>query len=306
MNFRFSTRAAGNLVLLLTAFIWGSAFVAQRAGMDHLGPFAFNGLRQFVACACLAPLLWLLRRRDAAAGRPPAAKGTLAVAAISCGLALFVAASTQQIGLLQASSAHGGFITSLYILLVPLLSIFLGRRVHPLHLFCVAMGIAGLYFLCAMDGLASIGGGDWWLLACAFAFSGHILLVGRYARQVDPVALSLLQFLVVGLLSLPFIPVEHHWFACEPFTFGALRAAAVPFLYAAVGSSAIGYTLQIVGQRHTDATVASLIMCMEAVFAVLVGWAFGESLAPAEWLGCALLFAAILLAQLPVGRPAAP
>jgi len=305
MKLRLSIRATGNLLLLLTAFIWGSAFVAQRVGMEHLGPFAFNGLRQFVACACLTPLLWGLHRRNAAVGRPPSDKRALAVASISCGLALFVAATTQQIGLLHASSAHGGFITSLYILLVPLLSIFLGRRVHPLHLFCVALGVVGLYFLCAMDGLSSIGSGDWWLLACAFVFSIHILLVARYAQRVNPIALSILQFLVVGLLSLPFIPFEHHWFACEPLSLGALRAAAVPFLYAAVGSSAIGYTLQIVGQRYTDATVASLIMCMEAVFAVLAGWVFGESLTPAEWGGCALLFAAILLAQLPTDKPRA-
>lgn len=294
-----SRRSLGNVLLLLTALIWGAAFVAQRFGMDHLGPFAFNGLRSLLAGIVLLPVLWGAHRGRIALGRPASDHRALWRAGPLCGLCLFVAASTQQIGLMTSSAGHGGFITALYILIVPLMSLALHHPVRPLHLFCVALGVVGLYFLCATGGFSSIGRGDWWLLACAFTFSFHILVVAHYAPRVNPIALSILQFLVVGVLSLPFIPFEPQLFGSPAFAWTSLRAAAIPFFYAAICSSAVGYTLQIVGQRYTDPTVASLLMCLESVFAVLVGCLFGERLTPPELFGCLLLFIAILLAQLP-------
>lgn len=303
MGIRLTSRAIGNLLLLVTAFIWGSAFIAQRVGMAHLGPFAFNGLRSLLAGVVLVPVWWVFRRfRQAREPVEGSGWRTLALAGGLCGTCLFAASSAQQIGLMTATASHGGFITALYILIVPFLSCLGGRRVRLLHFFCAALGCVGLWFLCAMDGLSTIGRGDWWLLACAVIYSFHILAVARYAPAVDPVALSVIQFLVAGVLSLPWIPFEPQLFGCPAFSLAGLWGAIVPFLYAALGSSAIAYTLQIVGQRYTEPTVASLLMCLESVFAALVGCFFGERLTGAEILGCALMFAAILLAQVPERR----
>lgn len=305
MHVRIRPRVMGNLLLGLTALIWGCAFVAQRAGMEHVGPFAFNGLRSLLASVALGGVYWGMRavRTGQRERRGPREKTggarELLLAAGLCGLCLFVAASAQQIGLVDASAGHGGFITALYILIVPLLSLFAGRRVRWLHWFCAGLGVAGLWLLCAMDGLSGVGRGDWWLLGCAFAFSFHILVVAHFAPQVDAVALSALQFLVAGVLSLPLIPVEARLFGTPAFSWEALGRAWVPFVYAGLGSSAIGYTFQIVGQRYTDPTVASLLMCLESVFAVLMGVLFGERLTGHELAGCGLLFVAILLAQVP-------
>lgn len=304
MGIRLTSRAIGNLLLLLTAFIWGAAFVAQRVGMTHLGPFAFNGLRSLVAGVVLLPVWWGFRRFRQARGESVAAGGwrKLAVAGLICGTCLFAASSAQQIGLMTASASHGGFITALYILIVPFLAFVGGRKVRVLHFLCAVLGCVGLWFLCAMDGLSTIGRGDWWLLACAVIFSLHILAVARYALEVDPVALAALQFLVVGVFSLPVIPFEPQLFGSPACSLAGVREALVPFLYAALGSSAVGYTLQIIAQRYTEPTVASLLMCLESVFAALVGCFFGERLTGSEILGCALMFAAILLAQVPERR----
>jgi drug/metabolite transporter (DMT)-like permease len=304
MGIRLTSRAIGNLLLVVTAFIWGAAFVAQRAGMAHLGPFAFNGLRSLLAGVVLVPVWWVFRRFRQARGEsgPDGGWRKLTAGGLLCGACLFAASSTQQIGLMTASASHGGFITALYILIVPFLSFVGGRRVRLLHFFCAALGCVGLWFLCAMDGFSTIGRGDWWLLACAVIYSFHILAVARYAPRVDPVALSVLQFLVAGVLSLPWIPFEPQLLGCPAFSLDGLRGAIVPFLYAGLGSSAIAYTLQIVAQRYTEPTVASLLMCLESVFAALVGCFFGERLTGAEILGCALMFAAILLAQVPEPR----
>ena len=284
-------------MLLLTALIWGIAFVAQKSGGDLLGPLTFNGARSLIA----APALWLatVLLDRVGVSRPcatPRERKTLWIGGVLCGVALFAATNMQQLGLQYTSVGKGGFITALYIVLVPLLGLFVKKQV-PLPVWLgVALAVAGLYLLCGgMDGAWNVG--DLMLLACALLFSVQILLVSRYAPQVDGVRLSCIQFLVVGVLNLPLMLI---------FEQPSLRVMAenwLPLLYAGLLSSGVGYTLQILAQRHADPTAASLLMSFESVFAVLAGWVLlGDPMSLAELAGCGLLFAAVILAQLPAPK----
>jgi drug/metabolite transporter (DMT)-like permease len=281
----------GNLLLLLTAAIWGAAFAAQRAGADSLPPFAFNGLRFLLGSLLLVPVVIAFRARSASSA--PVRAHVLP--ALLCGSCLFAGSTLQQAAMSTTDPGKAGFLTALYILLVPILRFLTGRPLRLLHLFCAVLGTAGMAFLCLARGFGPLLPGDGLLLLCAFAFAAHILSIDRFAPALDPLLLSCLQFAVVGLLSLPVV------FLLEGFPPpAAFRAAAVPFLYAAVFSCAIAYTLQVVAQRDTDPTVASLVMCLESVFALLTGMLLlHERHTPRELFGCLLLFAAILLAQLP-------
>ncbi|MBP5786725.1 MAG: DMT family transporter [Kiritimatiellae bacterium] len=217
-----------------------------------------------------------------------------------CGLVLVLGSTLQQTAMSTTDPGKAGFLTALYILLVPLLQRLVGRPLRPLHLFCALLGTVGMALLCLTHGFGPLLPGDLLLLLCALAFACHILAIDRFAPALDPLLLSCLQFAVVGILSLPVI------FLHETFPpLSAFRAAAVPFLYAAVFSCAIAYTLQVVAQRRVDPTLASLLMCLESVFALLAGaLLLHERHTPRELLGCLLLFAAILLSHLPPRRPA--
>lgn len=281
----------GSLVLLLTAAVWGSSFVAQRAGMEYVGPFTFNGLRCFLGVAVLLPVLWILKAARVRRGEPPSDKRALWKGGAACGAVLFCASSLQQLGIVTTGAGKAGFLTALYILLVPVFGLFLGKRVRAVLWLCVGLGVAGLYLLCATDGWGSIGRGDWLLMGCAACYAVHILIVDRYAPRTNNVALSAVQFLVCGLISLPVL------FVLEEPTWASLWACRVPFLYSGVMACGVGYTLQIVGQRGTDPTVASLVMCFEAVFAVMFGWlVLGETATARELAGCGVLFSATVLA----------
>lgn len=287
----------GNLLLLATAAIWGAAFVAQRAGAESLPPFAFNGLRFLLGSVLLVPVVALFRLFSRAPAAFPPLRAHL-LPALLCGTFLFLGSSLQQSAMSTTDPGKAGFLTALYILLVPLLRLLFGQPLRPLHLFCALLGTAGMALLCLADGFGPLLPGDFLLLLCALAFAGHILAVDRLAPALDPLLLSCLQFAVVGFLSLPFLLFKEGF--PPP---AAFRAAAVPFLYAAVCSCAIAYTLQVVAQRHTDPTIASLIMCLESVFALLAGMLLlHEHHTVRELAGCALLFAAILLSQLPPRR----
>jgi len=286
----------GPLLLLLTAAIWGAAFVAQRAGAETLPPFAFNGLRFLLGSVLLAPVAAFFRSRAAAGAAPPLRAHLFP--ALFCGLFLFLGSTLQQTAMATTDPGKAGFLTALYILLVPLLQRLFGRPLRPLHLACALLGTVGMALLCLTRGFGPLLPGDFLLLLCALAFAGHILVIDRFAPALDPLLLSCLQFAVVGILSLPFIFFREGFPAPSAF-----RAAAVPFLYAAVFSCAIAYTLQVVAQRRTEPTVASLVMCLESVFALLTGvLLLHERHTPRELLGCAVLFAAILLAQIPPRR----
>lgn len=279
----------GSMLLLLTSMIWGAAFVAQSAGMDYIGPFTFNGLRMLMGAAVLLP--FLLKRRT---GTPAAAseRKTLLTGGILCGIALFIGSTLQQIGIVDTTAGKAGFITAMYVVLVPVMGVFVGHKQPWLVWLGVALSAVGMYFLCVHESL-SLNQGDLMVLAGAVGFSFHILLIDRYSAHVDGVKLSCLQFFMAGVLGLVCM------FLFETPQISQIFAAWLPLLYAGVFSCGVAYTLQILGQRDTDPTIASMILCLEAVFSVIFSWfLLGERLSAREIFGCVLIFAAILLAQL--------
>ena len=279
----------GSLLLLLTSMIWGAAFVAQSAGMDYIGPFTFNGLRMLMGAAVLLP--FLLKRRTGAHTNASERKMLLR-GGILCGVALFVGSTLQQIGIVDTTAGKAGFITAMYVVLVPVMGVFVGHKQPWLVWLGVALSAVGMYFLCVHESL-SLNRGDLMVLAGAVGFSFHILLIDRYSAHVDGVKLSCLQFFVAGVLGLVFM------FLLETPQISQIFAAWLPLLYAGVFSCGVAYTLQILGQRDTDPTIASMILCLEAVFSVVFSWfLLGERLSAREIFGCVLIFAAILLAQL--------
>ncbi len=287
----------GNILLLLAAMIWGFAFVAQKNGGDSMGALTFNGTRSLLAAVglfCAFPLL-----DKVGLSRPPADKENrkqLWRGGVLCGLALFAATNLQQVALLFTSVGKSGFITALYIVLVPLLGLLFGRRITLLNWLGVALAVGGLYLLCA-QGESGIRFGDALLLLCALLFAVQIMLVDRFSPRVDNIRLSAIQFLTVGVLNLPLM------FAFEQPSLAAIGSQIGAVLYAGLLSSGVAYTLQIVAQKNTEPTAASLLMSLESVFAVLAGWLLlGDSLSLPELLGCGLLFVAIVLAQLPPMR----
>ena len=300
-------RSTNNFLLALTAFIWGSAFVAQSVGMDYLGPFTFNSIRCLMGGIVLIPVILLFNRRDGKmtggqAGGNAAArseeKKTLILGGICCGLALAVGSSLQQIGLVYTTAGKAGFITALYIVIVPLMGIFLRKRIGIKVWIGVALAVVGMYFLCITEGF-SIAKGDFFVLLCAIAFSVHILVIDYFAPKVDGVALSCIQFFVCGIMcAVPMLVSEHPQIS-------QILAAWMPLVYAGVLSCGVAYTLQVVAQKNTDPAVASLILSLESVFSVLAGWVIlGERLSARELFGCVLVFAAVILAQLPEKRKA--
>lgn len=286
----------GSLLLLLTSMIWGAAFVAQSAGMDYIGPFTFNGIRMLLGAAVLLPFLLKRRTGTPASG---AQRKVLLRGGILCGIALFVGSTLQQIGIVDTSAGKAGFITAMYVVLVPVMGVFVGHKQPWMVWLGVALSAVGMYFLCVHESL-SLNQGDAMVLAGAVGFSVHILLIDHYSAHVDGVKLSCLQFFVAGVLGLVCM------FLFETPQISQIFAAWLPLVYAGVFSCGVAYTLQILGQRDTDPTLASMILCLEAVFSVIFSWfLLGERLSAREIFGCVLIFAAILLAQLK-GKAQAP
>ena len=285
-------RKKNGFLLFLTAFIWGTAFVAQSVGMDHLGPFGFNGIRSLIGGAALLPCIWILGRTDREHRKKEGWK-TLLAGGISCGLALFAASSLQQIGIQYTTAGKAGFITAFYIVLVPVAGIFLGKKTGWKVWTAVAMALAGLYFLCITESFR-IGKGDVFVFAGAVIFAVHILVIDYFAPRTDGVKMSCIQFFVAGILSL--FPMA----ATETTTLEGVWLSMGPLLYAGVLSCGVAYTLQIIGQKNMNPTIASLILSLESCISVLAGWVIlGERLSVRERAGCALMFGAIILAQLP-------
>ena len=291
-----------NLLLLLTAFIWGIAFVAQDVAMDSMGPFTFNAARTLVAALALLPCIRLLDALEKKRGGgeatprryrdlPPAQKRTLLIGGVCCGVALFVGSSLQQLGIRETSAGKAGFVTALYIVLVPVSGLLFGRVVRRNIWIAVLLSVAGLFLLCVTETL-TVGLGDLYLLLCAAAFTVHILVIDHFSPKTDCVRMSCLQFFVTAVLCAAMMLLT------EKPTWEAVLAGWVPILYAGVLSGGMGYTLQMIAQRDTDPAVASLIMCLESVFAVLAGWVLlGEMLTARELAGCAVMLAGIVLAQ---------
>ena len=282
------------LILALTAFIWGTAFVAQSVGMDYLGPFTFNGVRNFIGGIALLPCIMLLQKIEGRTKETTTGtKKDLVIGGIACGLCLFVASSLQQIGLQYTSTGKAGFITAFYIVLVPVLGVFLRKKIGWKVWAAVILAIVGLYFLCITEKL-SIGKGDILIFMCALIFSVHIIIIDYFSPRVDGVKMSCIQFFICGMASL--IPM----FVLENPTIQGIVLSIGPLLYAGVLSSGVAYTLQIIGQKNVNPAIASLILSLESCFAVLAGWiVLGQKLSVRESIGCMLMFAAIILAQLP-------
>ena len=291
------TQIQHSLLLLLTAVIWGTAFVAQSVGMDYVGPFTFLCTRSFIGGAALLPVIAFMDRQKSEEARleekKPENRKILIRGGILCGLALCFASAFQQYGILFTTVGKAGFITAMYIVLVPILGIFLKRRAGIKVWISVFLAVAGLYLLCMTEKL-SLGKGDALVLLCALVFAIHILVIDHFSPKVDGVKLSCIQFLVCGILSgVPALLFE------QPNLSGIL-AAWLPILYAGVMSSGVAYTLQIVGQKNMNPTVASLILSLESCISVLAGWIIlGQHLSSREIFGCVLMFGAIILAQLP-------
>jgi len=282
-------------MLLLTAFIWGTAFVAQSVGMDYLEPFTFNGVRCLIGAIALLPCIWFFNRGKEKENKinDENAKRDLIKGGIACGILLFAASSLQQIGLVYTAAGKAGFITAFYIVLVPVFGIFLHKKIGWKVWTAVAIALAGLYFLCITEAF-TIGVGDIYVLLCALIFSVHILVVDHYAPKVDGVKLSCIQFLVAGIVSIPFMLI------LESPKMGNMMTSWFPLIYAGVFSCGIAYTLQILGQKNVNPAIASLILSLESCFSVLSGWVIlGERLSARETIGCIMMFAAIILAQIP-------
>ena len=287
------------LMLALAALIWGMAFTAQSVGMDYIGPFTLNGLRSLLGGLVLLPVIRVMDRmaekngEEARAPRTPAQRRTLWLGGLCCGLALTAGSSLQQLGMQHTTVGKAGFLTAMYILLVPVLGIFWRRLPGPQVWAGVVLAVLGFYLLCQPEQLG-IGRGETLLLLGSLMWSIHILVIDHFSPLVDGVRLSCLQFLVTGVICTGIALVF------ERPTLAGILSAAVPVLYLGVCSSGMGYTLQIVAQKGLDPTLASLVLSLESVFSVLGGWLIlHQALSLRELFGCGLIFAAILLAQLP-------
>ena len=288
----------GSISILSATVIWGFAFIAQSVGMDLIGPFTFQLCRCILAVLFLIPCSFVLElgkcslRESAKRWADPRLWKT----GLICGCALFVAASLQQVGLQYTDAGKAGFITAMYIVLVPVLGLLLRQKPPRGTFLSVALAVAGLYLLSCMDA-SGINKGDLLILGCAVAFAVQITIIDRVAGDVDGFRLNCVQSLVVACLSAPFVVFT------ETVDMGNILNCAGPLLFAGVLSMGLAYSLQIVGQKDLDPTLASLIMSLESVFAVLGGWwLLGERMTLWESLGCALVFTAVVLPQLPERR----
>ena len=300
----------GSLLLLLGSVVWGAAFVAQRVGMDHLGPFSFNGIRMLLAGVVMIPVTALIERKNALRNRQSDSTAELMDrredetqrvdpkdqrrAGLLCGFMLFAASSLQQMGLVTTTAGKAGFITALYVVLVPVAAWLLFKK-NPGRIIWlgVALAVFALYLLCMPAGGFSLQSGDLLLLGCAACYTVQILCVDYYAPKVSGVRLARDEFLITGVLSMLIAVFT------ETITWEGIREALIPILYSGIMSGAAGFTLQIIGQRDTDPTIASLLMCLESVFAVLTGAiVLGEKMTVRETAGCILMFSAVILAQL--------
>lgn len=295
------------VVLIMTALIWGTAFVAQRTGGDAVGPYSFCCIRWFLGAIVLIPVIKLLDLWGLTKNKPVTKedKKELLMGGICCGCCLSVATIFQQLGMYYGtSSGKAGFLTACYIILVPVLGVFLKRRCGWNVWGAVGITLVGLYMLC-MNGDLKIQGSDLLVLICSLLYSFHIMLVDHFVVKVDAVRMSCIQFVTAGIVAAPLmfgIDMGHSVAGIWEWSLAfASPGAWIPLLYAGIMSSGVGYTLQIVGQQGVNPTVASLLLSLESVFSVLAGWIIlGESLSLREILGCILIFAAITLAQIPV------
>ena len=284
-----------NVFPILAAMIWGSAFVAQSVGAEYMSPFAFNTLRSCIATLALMLVVFLFAKiRKEPLLPPPGERKTLLAGGLCCGLFLTVASALQQAGLHHTDPGKAGFITALYIVLVPIAGLFFKKKAPFTVWVAVAVAAIGLYFLCVDPAEAFyIEQGDLLIIGCAICFTGHILVIDHFTQKVDGVRLSCLQFFFVAIFSAVLMLLF------ERPDWSVLPQCTVPLLYTGLLSSGVAYTLQIVSQKGANPTVISLLLSLESVFAVLTGLLFGDRMTGWEWLGCGLMLVAVVFARLP-------
>ncbi len=287
-------------MLFLTALIFGTTFVAQQQGMDYIGPFTYITARSVIGALFLFISALLFDKADKSSTTFSLSNSlkrfknkNLVVGGILCGIVMFAATSFQQVGLMYTTVGKAGFLTSLYIVIVPILGLIFRKKVHKIIWFCAAVAVVGMYFLCITEDF-SVSIGDFLVFMCAVMFSFHFMILDKYSPIVDCVRMSCIQFIVCGLISLVTSVM------LETITLEGIIAAWFPIMYAGVFSSGIAFTLQSLAQRDTSPFVASLIVSLESVVSVLAGFVLlGETLTPREIMGCILIFGAIIFAQVP-------
>ena len=290
-----AAKLKNSLLLVLVALIWGVAFVAQSEGAKDVGPYTFNAVRMIIGGLVLLPCIKIMDAFKAKEPDAPREKGgkALWLGGLCCGVVLFLASTLQQVGILYTTAGKAGFITALYIVLVPILGLFFGRKTGAALWISVALAVVGMYFLC-MTGSLSLGRGEALCMLCALFFAVHITVIDHFSPKVDGVKMSAIQFLTAAIISA--VPT----LLWEQPVFTEILQAWQPVLYAGVMSCGVAYTLQIIAQKNADPTVASLLLSLESVFSVLAGWVLlGQGLSFKELFGCVLIFCAIILAQLP-------
>ena len=282
----------GNVYLFVAVIIWGSTFVAQSVGMDSVGPFTFLAVRSILAVVFLLPVIALFEIKDIKNYIPKWRDKKLWLGGILCGLSLFVAASLQQVSLVDTDAGKAGFLTSLYVVLVPVIGFFLGKKPTVNVIISIFLAVAGLYLISCV-GTATIRISDLMLLGSALAFAVQITLVERLGSNTDGLRLNVIQCLTAGVLSAIVM------LFAEDVTMGGILDCSLPLLYAGVLSSGIAYSLQVLGQQHVESNTASIIMSLESVVAILCGWLIlQERMTPWELTGCALVFIAVILSQI--------
>lgn len=281
-----SKQIKSSLLLLLCAVIWGTAFAAQSAGMKYMGAFSFNAVRNFIGAAVLLPLV-ILSKEKSESGR------LLLISGVVCGVLLGTASCMQQYGLVYTSAGKAGFITALYIIIIPVTGVFTGKRCSWLTWLAVFMAVGGVYLLCMSEKL-TINRGDVFVFMCAFVFAAQIMFISRFSHRVNAYRFACLEFLTAGAVSVIFM-----LFAKESVSLAGFNGALPSLLFLGIFSSGVAYTLQIIGERDLNPTIAALIMSLESCLSAISGWfLLGQSMTAREIAGCCVMFAAIVLAQL--------
>lgn len=291
----------GNMIMLLTSIIWGMSFIAQSKGVEAISPVAFNGIRCLLGTLVLIPVIFIIDAGKKKKGLPVGKfDKNLITGGVICGIFLCIATTLQTAGMVYTSPGKSGFLTALYMVIVPIVGLFMGKRIRPVIGLSVLLALGGLYLMCIGETF-TVNKGDVLTIICAVVFAGHILVIDYYSPKVDGVKLSCMQFFVCGMINAVWMFIEG-----AP-TFKAVFSCAPSIAYSGIMSCGVAYTLQIIGQKYTDPASASILMSLESVFATLstvvliaLGWELtGGMLTYKEIFGCVLMFAAILLVQLP-------
>jgi len=298
-----SKRLLGNSSLVIASLFWGSTFVAQEVGMQYVRPFSFLAARSllgFLFLLAIIPIIDKFKKSSTASeisDTEKKPKKLLLIGGLFCGIALTISSGLQQFGMVDGDAGKAGFITAMYILLVPVWGLFMKKKVSPVIWACVLLGVIGLYFLCMKPGAGfTLQASDIFLILCAISFSIHIIIVDYFSPKVDGVRLSCIQFFVVFILASILAIIF------DKPSFESIISATLPICYAGIMSSGIAFTLQIIGQKYTEPTIASLLMSLESVFAVLTSIiVLHKAPTEREWIGSAIMFVAIIISQLPIG-----